>query len=82
VSLGPSDFTTAAELPQTRERFTTGSKNIDNILGGGIETGAITQFYGEAGSGKSQLCYTTCVLLPSDCKQYTLTQRLSSDEIA
>lgn len=61
-------FATAADLPQTREGFTTGSKNIDDILGGGIETGAITQFYGEAGSGKSQLCYTTCVLLPSDCK--------------
>ena len=69
MSLGPSDFTSAAELPQTRERFTSGSKNIDDMLGGGgIETGAITQFYGEPGSGKSLLCYTTCVLLPSDCK--------------
>jgi DNA repair protein RadA len=34
-------------------------------LGGGIETGVITQFYGAPGSGKTQLCYTLCVALAS-----------------
>lgn len=29
---------------------------LDNLLGGGIESGAITEVYGEAGSGKSNLC--------------------------
>jgi len=66
VSLG--EFTTAAELPQKGDRFSAGSKNIDGMLGGGLETGTVTQFYGEAGSGKSLLCYTTCVLLPPDSK--------------
>ncbi len=38
------------------------------MLGGGVETGAITQFYGEPASVKSILCYTTCVILPNDNK--------------
>ena len=31
-------------------------KPLDDLLGGGIESGAITEVYGEAGSGKSNLC--------------------------
>ena len=31
-------------------------KPLDNLLGGGIESGIITEVYGEAGSGKSNLC--------------------------
>ena len=46
------------------EKFSTGSSSLDHILGGGIETGSITQFYGSPGSGKSQTCLTTCALLP------------------
>lgn len=33
-----------------------GCSNIDSILGGGIESSAITQLYGEGGSGKTNLC--------------------------
>lgn len=29
---------------------------VDDLLGGGVESGAITQFYGEAGSGKTNVC--------------------------
>jgi DNA repair protein RadB len=29
---------------------------IDNLLGGGFEAGAITEIYGEAGSGKTNMC--------------------------
>jgi DNA repair protein RAD51 len=36
-------------------KITTGSKNMDAILGGGIETGSITEFYGEFRTGKTQL---------------------------
>ena len=42
-------------------RLTTGSKATDELLGGGLETQAITEFYGEYGSGKSQLCHQLCV---------------------
>ena len=31
-------------------------KPLDDLLGGGIESGVITEVYGEAGSGKSNLC--------------------------
>ena len=65
----PVDFTSAAELGRNVAKlFSTGSNDVDDLLGGGVETGAITQFYGEPGSGKTQLCYTTCVMLPSDYK--------------
>ncbi|MGE5706296.1 MAG: DNA repair and recombination protein RadA, partial [Nitrososphaerales archaeon] len=43
--------------------ISTGSKNLDELLGGGIETGAITEIYGEFGSGKTQICHTTAVLV-------------------
>ena len=47
-------------------RLPTGSKNLDNLLDGGIEAGVTTQIYGPPGSGKTQLCNTLCVMLPSD----------------
>ena len=57
-------FIRADELLKQRQnvaRLTTGSKAIDEILGGGLETQTITEFYGEYGSGKSQLCHQMCV---------------------
>ena len=39
----------------------TGSKSLDGLLSGGIETQALTEFAGEFGSGKSQLCHTLSV---------------------
>ena len=42
-------------------RCSTGSKALDELLLGGIETQAVTEFYGEFGSGKSQICHTLCV---------------------
>jgi RecA/RadA recombinase len=38
----------------------TGSNAIDNLLGGGIHYGMVTDIYGESGTGKSQLCFTIC----------------------
>ncbi len=49
------DFINAADLLAKRkaiDRISTGSKNLDELLGGGIETWAMTEFYGEFGSGK------------------------------
>ena len=50
-------FMTGSELVSKRkniEKLTTGSKNFDELLGGGIETQSITETHGEFGSGKSQ----------------------------
>ncbi len=60
------DFINAADLLAKRkaiDRVSTGSKNLDDLLGGGVETWAMTEFYGEFGSGKSQICHTLCVMV-------------------
>lgn len=57
-------FVRADELLRMRKnvlRLTTGSKALDELLGGGLETQTITEFYGEYGSGKSQVCHQLCV---------------------
>lgn len=43
------------------QRITTGSKNLDELLGGGVETQAITETFGQFGSGKSQLAFQLSV---------------------
>lgn len=67
----PMGFTTATEFHQRRSELiciTTGSKQLDALLGGGVETGAITEVFGEFRTGKSQLCHTLAVTcqLPID----------------
>lgn len=47
-------------------KISTGSKNFDNLLGGGIETKSITEICGEYGTGKTQLCHTACVMVQQD----------------
>jgi DNA repair protein RadA len=49
------------KMRQTVLRLTTGSKTLDELMGGGLETQTITEFYGEYGSGKSQLCHQLCI---------------------
>lgn len=50
------------------KRITTGSNKLDDLLLGGIETQSITEFFGDFGSGKTQICHTLCVTsqLPLD----------------
>lgn len=38
------------------ERVSTGCEPLDTLLGGGIERGVISNFYGESGSGKTNVC--------------------------
>ena len=65
-TIGTFFSTAAAELNnQNTERLPTGCENLDDLLGGGIETGVITQFYGTPGSSKTRLCFTLCLTLPS-----------------
>ena len=64
-------FTTASEFHSRRSELiclTTGSKQLDTLLGGGVETGSITEVFGEFRTGKSQLCHTLAVTcqLPID----------------
>jgi len=58
-------FMSGDEFAKKRENvgfIITGSKNLDNLLGGkGIEIGAMTEAYGAFGSGKSQLAFALAV---------------------
>ncbi|MEM4366138.1 MAG: DNA repair and recombination protein RadA, partial [Candidatus Woesearchaeota archaeon] len=58
------DFASGDELLKRREnvmRITTGSSALDKLLGGGVETAALTEAYGMYGSGKSQLGFALAV---------------------
>ena len=58
------NFVSATEIYKRRmaiERVSTGSRNLDDLLSGGIESQAVTEFYGEFGCGKTQICHTLCV---------------------
>mmetsp|Transcript_15720 Transcript_15720/g.36206 ORF Transcript_15720/g.36206 Transcript_15720/m.36206 type:complete len:345 (+) Transcript_15720:1-1035(+) len=58
------EFKTAADALEDRQSIamlTTGSVEIDKLLEGGIETGSITEVFGEFRTGKTQLCHTLCV---------------------
>jgi DNA repair protein RadA len=66
------DFVSAADLLVRRmniTRISTGSKNVDDLLGGGIETWALTEFYGEFGSGKTQICHTLACMVQQPIDQ-------------
>jgi DNA repair protein RadA len=57
-------FIRADELMKMRQnvrRLSTMSKQVDELLGGGLETQTITEFYGEYGVGKSILCHQLAV---------------------
>jgi DNA repair protein RadA len=57
-------FKTAADLLERRSevgRISTGSKSLDALIGGGVETQAITECYGMFGSGKSQIGFQLAV---------------------
>lgn len=43
-------------MDETDIRLSSGCEPLDNILDGGFENGIITQIYGDAGSGKTNLC--------------------------
>jgi len=64
-------FETGKERHNQRKkmkRITTSSDNFDEVIGGGVETQAITEFYGEFGSAKTQLSHqlSVNVQLPED----------------
>jgi len=42
-------------------KLSTGSKSLDELIGGGLETQALTEFYGEFGSGKTQIAHQLAV---------------------
>ncbi len=43
------------------EKLPSGSKGLDDLLGGGLESQAVTEFFGEFGSGKTQIMHQIAV---------------------
>lgn len=65
------DMVSGYEIYKIRQnigKITTGSKKLDELLGGGIETQAVFEFYGKFSSGKSQIGFqlSVNVQLPED----------------
>lgn len=56
------------EIQKKKLKMTTGCKSLDNLFEGGLETQSITEFHGDFGSGKSQVCQQLAVTvqLPED----------------
>src|SRR5438445_70090 len=64
-------YETAEKIAERRSsvsKISTSSKNLDTLLGGGIETQAITETYGQFWSGKTQIGFQLAVnaQLPKD----------------
>ena len=57
-------FSTAKAFFEKRKNMVflrTGSDAVDLLLKGGVETGSITELYGEFRTGKTQICHQLCV---------------------
>ncbi|GBM75505.1 Meiotic recombination protein DMC1/LIM15 [Araneus ventricosus] len=62
--LSSNVFLTALEASRKRKlvfKISTGSDDLNKLLGGGIESMAITEAFGEFRTGKTQLSHTLCV---------------------
>jgi len=49
------------ERRKSIQKLTTGSSELNRLLGGGVETQSTTEFYGEFGSGKTQVAHQLAV---------------------
>ncbi len=49
------------ERRMTIDKVSTGSADLNEMIGGGVEAGAITEAYGKFASGKTQLGFQLCV---------------------
>ncbi len=74
-----TDFITAKQLWERRQtllKLTFGSNNLNKLLGGGLETQAITEFVGEFGAGKSQICMKLSITAQLSSKEGGLEGRV------
>lgn len=61
MDMGFETADTILEKRQNVAKIKTGSETFDEVMGGGFETGAITECYGEFGSGKTQVGHQLAV---------------------
>ncbi|WP_455140234.1 DNA repair and recombination protein RadA [Candidatus Hodarchaeum mangrovi] len=71
------DFKSADKVLESRRsmmRLSTGVDALDDLLGGGIETGSVTEVYGEYGTGKTQIAHQLCVTSHLPCERGGITK--------
>ncbi|MHA1914602.1 MAG: DNA repair and recombination protein RadA [Promethearchaeota archaeon] len=61
LGLGFKSADTIWEFRKNIARVTTGSQELDDLLGGGVETGSVIEFFGEFRTGKTQIMHQLCV---------------------
>lgn len=64
TKINSSAFATALEVSQKRKtifKISTGSEELNKLIGGGVESMSITEVFGEFRTGKTQLSHTLCV---------------------
>ncbi len=61
LEMGYETADVVLERRKNIQKITTGSKELDTLLGGGIETMNITEGFGRFSSGKSQLAFQLCI---------------------
>lgn len=61
LDMGFDTADTILEKRKTVTKIKTGSDSFDEVMGGGFETGAITECFGEFGSGKTQVAHQLAV---------------------
>ncbi|MFW6383619.1 MAG: DNA repair and recombination protein RadA [Nanoarchaeota archaeon] len=57
LEMGFEDGDAIMKKRETIERIPTGSKTFDELIGGGFETGAISEVFSEFGGGKTQIAH-------------------------
>ena len=83
--LVPMEFKTAADALEDRKSLvtlTTGSTELDKLLEGGIETGSLTEVFGEFRTGKTQLCHTLCVTCQMPVSEGGAEGKVSAIDVA
>ncbi|MFX1320796.1 MAG: DNA repair and recombination protein RadA [Promethearchaeota archaeon] len=68
-ALGMTEFVPAGEIDDNVEYITTGSTELNRILGGGFQTGKLTEVYGPFKSGKTALAHTIAVTVQLSLKK-------------
>ena len=61
LKLGIQPCSIALEERKKLTKITSGSSELDKLLGGGFESNSITELFGEFRTGKTQICHTLCV---------------------
>ena len=65
-------YETAESLAEKRKlvgRISTGSTDLDSLIGGGVETQSITEFYGKFASAKTQVAFQLSVMVQLPLEQ-------------